>query len=360
MTVADFTEYKFPQPDYQFDLSTIPAETTVLKLGNRFKQPIRRGELPQGLKKLTLPNLYDHELEIGSLPEGLEELIFGREYCKDIRPGVLPKSLKILRVLGGHFDGKVIGLVTGSLPEGLEEFYFTCNSTYKIQPSILPRSLKIFHMTGYFNNVLVMNSLPDSLEELRIDIDSQCIYPGLFPSSIKILSIPRKIKDKLEPDVLPENLQVLDLTNCDRYKHEFQQNLFPKNLKKLYLPRNYNGQIRPNVIPDNLEEIHIHPKYSGTYEFIPKTTRIYSHEKHIPGRNYTLVYRTGDTGEWSEKMEGICQHGEPYEYHFGCVRRFAVDVSPLRCAGSDSDNAELIRKISEQISQLSKMLQNLA
>ncbi|KAN0031235.1 hypothetical protein ACTA71_010318 [Dictyostelium dimigraforme] len=153
------------------------------------------GIFPNSLKQLTFGNNFNtnlNQLNNGGtvFNEGLEILKFGYKFNSDIEIGLLPSTLKQLE-LGGSFNNKI---KIGSLPNGL-------------------KILK-FDEWGNFNQPFEFNALPSELEQLYLPRGyyQPLLSPGILPSTLKVLQIPRKLKtDNLINDYsIPSSILIIN------------------------------------------------------------------------------------------------------------------------------------------------------
>ena len=109
----------------------LPLTIKELILGCKY---IKKGFLPQGLKKITFDSYFDSPLD-ELLPDGLEELILGTYFEQPLKK--LPSKLKVLD-LGTYFDNELI------LPDSLEVFK---TSSYLRLPDDFkyPKNLRILN-----------------------------------------------------------------------------------------------------------------------------------------------------------------------------------------------------------------------
>jgi hypothetical protein len=75
------------------NLRNVPANLRVLRLGDRFNQPLCAGVLPRTLKRLTLGDRFAQPIADGVLPDGLEVLHFGLAFSGPLSRRSLPPSL---------------------------------------------------------------------------------------------------------------------------------------------------------------------------------------------------------------------------------------------------------------------------
>jgi hypothetical protein len=192
---------------------------------NNFNQPIGQGVLPEGLQSLHFGYYFDQPIGQGVLPEGLQSLIFSRYFNQPIGQGVLPTGLQSLE-FGYNFNQQI---ELGVLPEGLQSLIFGNDFNQPIGQGVLPEGLQSLEFGTYFNKLIQSGDLPEGLQSLIF---------GFFYNSV------------IDEGVLPEGLKSLDIG--DFYYQSIGQGVLPEGLKTISFSERYlneNEPFAPGIIP---------------------------------------------------------------------------------------------------------------
>jgi FNIP Repeat len=101
-----------------------------------------------------------------------------------------------------------------------------------------------------FNTEIDKNVLPDSLTELHFKSYNHRFYPGVLPSSLKILSTGDEWNQQIIPGDLPIGLTELHLCFDISYMH------YP------YIRGDFNRPILPSALPDTITHLTIGTHFS--------------------------------------------------------------------------------------------------
>lgn len=122
--------------------------------------------LIRNLKKVQLDDFFDAELSF--LPDGITDLNIGANFNKSLDN--LPSTLKHLRIQKYNEVGyNIFNQPIDYLPHGLETLIIGFNIVFNQTLDNLPSTLKTLHIYNK-KSIQDINNLPDSIEELRIDI----------------------------------------------------------------------------------------------------------------------------------------------------------------------------------------------
>jgi hypothetical protein len=185
----------------------------------------------ENIQSIIFNNKFDKKIERGDLPSSLKSITFGNDFDNTIEPGSLSniKSLKLQ-----NFNQI---LLVGTLPNSLERLSFL-KFNQMLKPGVLP------------NNLLKL-SLADFSQQLKI---------GVFPESLIKLSLGHNLDHTLEQGVLPSNLKHLSFVY--NFNQKLEQGVLPNNLKKLLFGYNFNQELGKGVLPNNLKKLLI---YGGNF-----------------------------------------------------------------------------------------------
>ena len=200
---------------YTSNLDNLPNSLIMLKfkVGSNFNSPINN--LPSSLKKLTIKS-YDFNQSVDMLPEFLEELSLGYYYAQPINS--LPANLKILVILSNKqkfiinklpenllFLSVDITSITNDinfLPNGLKYLHMVCKSLFQVSKIKFPEltKLKIQDQNGGKKKStkipdgkkLIINNLPNSLLEFKINTSNQNYLIEKIPDSLNKLILLEK------------------------------------------------------------------------------------------------------------------------------------------------------------------------
>lgn len=172
----------FITPLDEFDLSD---SIIYLDLGKRFNKSLKYIKLPKYLKKIKFGEGFVQSLDYVKLPESLEIIEFGNNYQVSLFSVKFPDSLREI-ILNDSFNFSLPFF----LPKNLEKIVLGKNFDYSLNTFVVPENLKYLRINGSITNKVLfdklpqnlktleviynldfnMNNLPDSLEELIIDI----------------------------------------------------------------------------------------------------------------------------------------------------------------------------------------------
>ena len=171
------------------DLPWFPTVDGCLKV------PLSPGLLPDGLRLLLFNERYNQPLQLGSLPSTLTLLQLGDYFDQPIAPGVLPASLLHLCVVGSMEQHHQ--LLQQSLPASLERLRL-CSWPHALQAGVWPAGLKALHL-GRFDHPLQPHVLPASLLYLSFDCFRHPLLADVLSSSLIELDLGGWYNDPLPP-----------------------------------------------------------------------------------------------------------------------------------------------------------------
>ena len=141
----------------------MPKYLKKIKFGDGFVQSLDYVKLPESLEIIEFGNNYQVSLFSVKFPDSLREIILNDNFNFSL-PFFLPKNLEKI-VLGKNFD---YSLNTFVVPENLKYLRINGSITNKVLFDKLPQNLKTLEVIC--NLDFNMNNLPDSLEELIINV----------------------------------------------------------------------------------------------------------------------------------------------------------------------------------------------
>jgi hypothetical protein len=86
-----------------------------------------------------------------------------------------------------------------------------------------------------------------------------------IPDNIRILIFEKGYSYKLSSNVLPDNIEVIDLSNC-KYDFELEKTMFPDSLKVLKMGYDFNRKITEGTLPSSLEELYLGSNYNQVWD----------------------------------------------------------------------------------------------
>jgi hypothetical protein len=175
--------------------------TKQIGFGMTFNKKLTVGVIPSSVKEIIFGYDFDQELEIGVFPNGITSIIFGSRFNQKIIKDVLPDSLITLK-FSHNFSQE---FEPGVLPDSLEELTFYTRYKQIITHGILPQKLKKLHLC---NNIIEVGSIPNSVEYLNIDDNSNFFGEGFFPTNLKLVVLPHFCY-KINECVFPPNLEII-------------------------------------------------------------------------------------------------------------------------------------------------------
>jgi hypothetical protein len=253
----------------------LPRCLKVLELNKSFNIKLNSGDLPKTLEELTFLN-YDHELYPNILPLSLKKLYI-QNYNYKITKDFFPPNLENLRIyynnyinetyfptklkslhLVGHFDYNIY-VDIAQLPRTLESLKIYRYNIKQLVSNSLPPKLKEIELSVY-NYPLNKLLFPSTMESIDLSKwDDHFITQDTFPNHLKQLGLHFIYKYCIIPNSLPEKLEELRIQN---YWYKLEKNTLPSNLKLLQFEDAYNYPIPEKVLPPTLERIHLGYDYN--------------------------------------------------------------------------------------------------
>jgi hypothetical protein len=255
------------------------------------------------------------ELRVSYIPDGVRTLI-----CNNytIHNCILPQSLRVL-----YCDNI---LIVPNLPEGLQELH--CNGNSDTSLPLLPQSLQLLNCK--YSKMKSLPALPPNLIHLDCSLSYISSIPSPLPHTLRYLNCDSSQISSLPP--LPPNLEYL---NYEYTKIRSYISDLPVSLKKLYCGLNkltMIGQIPPNLdifsckcydgplpdFPSTISIIEV-PKYTTLY--INRLVIEYIENWHITRNGSTpldftvledQVIHILSTDTYSEYLIETCEFNIPY------------------------------------------------
>lgn len=289
-------------------LEEIP-KYSMIKFGISFDDYLTKKEgdktvsiFSEDLKDLAFYSNFDKPLE--KLPESLE-ILYLETRKQSYSLNILPDTLKFLNlglIRTSRYSALRLQEKTTKLPKELEFFSLSLGELTNFELEEFPEKLKTFHFFNHELEPVFLPPLPDSLEELELNDETNHPFLNKYLPNLKTLrggyyfNLPL---DNLPPDmelisirqlalfeegtfnqplckdgktILPENLQEFRLeTNVLTYPIVD----FPKKLKILHL--DVNCEINIDNLAEGLEELTImsghHLPFSGSFDNLPSTLK---------------------------------------------------------------------------------------
>ncbi|EFA75748.1 hypothetical protein PPL_10802 [Heterostelium album PN500] len=221
-----------------------------------------------------------HTLKYG-IPMNITSLVFHSTFNEPLFKGCFPPNLKKLKFIGdikyyqhGYFN-QVIEV--GVLPDTLEKFVIY-NLNQILEPGVLPTSLKIFKIIRSApDNYLKVGSLPPNLEEFCHNYDRRddIIDSNILPNSLITLeSVPvswmNSIKqlENLRSLMLVGNSGCLDLSDL------------PQSLTRLDISSSVKLQ---SALPTSIRHLNLGNSKYDIDELFPDRTQYHFESLELPG-----------------------------------------------------------------------------
>ena len=83
-----------------YDTSVVPSNILEIILDKGFNQKIRKGDLPDSLRRLLSWEDFNQIIDPGTMPANLEYIYLGGAYNKPLQRNSLPPNLKTLDLCG--------------------------------------------------------------------------------------------------------------------------------------------------------------------------------------------------------------------------------------------------------------------
>jgi hypothetical protein len=147
----DIADVEVPFSNNYPPFPRLPSALRVLNVTGRLPMPIKAGDLPASLERLTLGDMEGRlncDIEDGALPESLTHLTVGRVSNYMFLRWRFPSSLQYLKLNLGY---------TSTNPDAFAAFI-----------AALPDSLEILHITNPISRMIV-TKWPASLRELHMN-----------------------------------------------------------------------------------------------------------------------------------------------------------------------------------------------
>lgn len=206
---------EYDQPLYP---RVLPPGLQILEFKHVFNQPLEVGVLPRTLQRLSLGDSFDQPLRPYVLPDSLQELDLGWEFNHPLEPNALPPNLRDLRF--STFYDQPIGL--NVLPPKLQTLFIGDGFSLLLQPGVLPQSLLVLHWCLGETQDLTPDTVPQNLILLRL---TTMVAPTgrleYLPQSLRFLRLGPGMRNKLQPKMLPNNLEVLQVAFVGGMPPEF-------------------------------------------------------------------------------------------------------------------------------------------
>ncbi|EGG19837.1 hypothetical protein DFA_06939 [Cavenderia fasciculata] len=239
---------------FLIDRRQILSSTTTLILDGEFNTPLR-GLLPPTLTELKLGGKFNQPIKEGDIPKGVETLIFGQSFCLPIEMNKKSTNGKDMVVepkfqqseYNVHFDIQILSNKSMStyLPN---------------QERSIPSSLQSLALGDGFNQPLSIGVLPSSLKSLILgDKYNQPLSVGVLPPSLTSLKFGWEYNQRLPAGVLPSTLQ--SLVFGDRYNQPLSVGVLPTKLLSLVFGDDYNQRLSDQVLP-TLQSLRFGNRYN--------------------------------------------------------------------------------------------------
>lgn len=241
--------------NYDYDNMVIPSSVRYLTIGYLPPTPIR---YPPNLFSLTIEKS-ERPLVMDDIPRTIKQLIFGDDFDQPIYEGLSPEGLTHLTV-GNRLDQP---LSRGLIPRTLR--YINTGRTQSLDKDadpaeLFPRSLKYLTV-----NKISSYNIPPWVTHLKVRRDIT-MGEDMIPGGIVSLKLPARVGGTIEPGMLPEGIEYLDLGGANQ---DYPRGVIPNGVRHLkFGPR----QDHPVVIPDGVETLLLGKMYDHPL-VIPNSVR---------------------------------------------------------------------------------------
>ncbi len=188
--------------DQSLEIGVIPNHIVSLYLGD-FNHPLKKGAIPDSVKKLDFGWNFNKPLEIGVIPPSVRELNFSWNFNKPLEIGVIPPSVVSL-TFRGLFNHP---LKIGTIPPSVISLTFGHYFNQPLTPGMIPDGVVSLTFGEYFNQPLGLGMIPPSVESLILDRKFQNDLVNL-PNSIKKLTVCETFTGKIK---FPLSLEILNI-----------------------------------------------------------------------------------------------------------------------------------------------------
>ncbi|EGC36386.1 hypothetical protein DICPUDRAFT_77962 [Dictyostelium purpureum] len=260
----------------QINPNFFPSSLTELDL-SCFGLEIKKGTLPNTLRKLTFSKAKNNSIEKGSLPPSLKELIVNEYSSKltqnsmiklnidrfqtifPIESGYLPDGLEVLKLNNNFYDDSFNIHKFFIFPSNLQYLEIKLKSfNFK-----LPSSLKTLIMEMDNDNLEISSEMiPYGLTSLECNFSTLKDSDGIsiFPDTLTSLVFKNKLfNERLEPSNLPQNLLYLEFTYPSIFDNGSfslsNPKTFPPSLTYIDFGNFFNQTIGANVLPPFLNTL---------------------------------------------------------------------------------------------------------
>ena len=160
-----------------------------LDFGKKFNKTLKDIKLPKYLKKIKFGDGFTQSLDYVKLPENLEVLEFGINYQVSLFSVKFPASLREI-ILKDSFNYSLPFF----LPKKLKKIILGKHFDYSLNTFVIPENLKYLRVSGSESNVVLFNKLPQSIKTLEVinNLDFDMIN---LPDSLEELILDIECKD---------------------------------------------------------------------------------------------------------------------------------------------------------------------
>ncbi len=186
-----------------------PHNLTDLYLTKPFNKSIKQGILPLTLRKIIFGRNYNQEILPNVLPINLKFLQFDSKFTHVINIDILPKNLTHLIFNGGYYHP----ITQNTLPKNLIQLSFSYNK-YELTKYVLPKSLTHLKLGYDYNYEFKKNVLPENIVYLELG----GIYSHILsevPQTLKTLYICGSKENELVVNNLPNTIENLIFYNLE-------------------------------------------------------------------------------------------------------------------------------------------------
>ena len=197
----------------------IPAEVTHLDLGSWYNWPLSEGVIPPGVKDLTLGWKFNQPLRPGDIPQGVTQLTLGFQFNQPLHPGDLPFSLKRL-TFGYSFEKQ---LSPRDIPGEVTHLELGDLFNWPLSDGVIPLGVKELTFGCAFNQPLRSGDIPQGVTRLTFGASfNQRLHPGDVPKGVTHLSFGPDFDQPLSEGVIPAGVTHLTLRSLARDIHARQ------------------------------------------------------------------------------------------------------------------------------------------
>ncbi|KAN0047797.1 hypothetical protein ACTA71_002183 [Dictyostelium dimigraforme] len=161
--------------DWVLSIGSIPNSVKILKLSHQFNHDLPIGMIPDSVEDLDLFEIHS-KLEIGSFPNSIKRFRISNEYGLSLPKGMIPEGVEDLELCG---ETKSVPL---SIPTTVTHLQLTHRFNYPLVKGMIPCGVKKMSLFNVGKGSLLEDSIPDSVKDVHLSLNSDKEFKHFFPS----------------------------------------------------------------------------------------------------------------------------------------------------------------------------------